>query len=231
MWALRVYKYLCTEFALRTLVEHRMKISVFSDMNDPFELAVVAMSNPKVHDNLIGLIKEENWGALCLSKDWNNPLLWSHYGDRHKGVCLGFETGANVEVLSLNYVETVQEVSTDCFERLAETRHLPGAQTPETRRKAVEPLIRVLSTKFKKWEYENEARLLASMEVEEAGLWFHPFDDDFKLCEVIAGARCPLGRATIEDAVKGYGYPIRIFKVRLAERAFEVVEDPNGFAS
>jgi hypothetical protein len=227
----RVYKYLCAKFALKTVVEQRMKISEFADMNDPFELSGVAFSNPRVYDNLICLANEQKWGALCLSKDWNNPLLWSHYADKHRGLCLGFETGPKVEVLNLTYVDTVQQLSTGGFERLAETRNLPGSQTPEARRKAKEPLIRVLSTKFKKWEYENEARLIVSMEVEEAGLWFQPFGDELRLCEVIAGTRCPLARATIEAAVKSYAEPIRVFKVRLADRAFEVVEDPNGFAS
>jgi len=35
--------------------------------------------------------------------------------------------------------------------------------------------------------------------------------------------------ARLEEAVKSYAEPPRIFKVRLADAAFEVVEDPNGF--
>ena len=28
---------------------------------------------------------------LCFSRNWDNLLLWSHYGDSHTGVCLGFD--------------------------------------------------------------------------------------------------------------------------------------------
>jgi hypothetical protein len=225
----RAYKYLCTKFALKTVVEHRMKVSEFADMNDPFELAGAAFSDPNVYESFVRLVNEE-WGALCLSKEWNNPLLWSHYADKHRGICLGFEIGSKVEVLDLNYVDTIQELSVDGFKKLTTTRHLPNTQTPNAKSEAKKPLMHLLRTKFKKWQYENEARLLVSKKVEEAGLWFHPFDDDLRLCEVIAGARFPLNRAMIEAAVKSYREPVRILKVRLADRAFEVVEDPNGFA-
>lgn len=68
---MRAYKYLCTKFARKTVVEHRMKISEFADMNDPFELAAVRFSDRTVYDSFVGLANE--WGALCLSKEWNNP--------------------------------------------------------------------------------------------------------------------------------------------------------------
>ena len=31
-----------------------------------------------------------DWVMLCLSKTYKNPLLWGHYADKGKGICLGF---------------------------------------------------------------------------------------------------------------------------------------------
>ncbi|NKK82626.1 DUF2971 domain-containing protein [Rhizobium leguminosarum bv. viciae] len=31
------------------------------------------------------------FGLLCMSTTWQEPLLWSHYADKHKGMCLGFD--------------------------------------------------------------------------------------------------------------------------------------------
>src|SRR5215216_5139997 len=31
------------------------------------------------------------FGVVCFSRNWNNPLLWAHYSDKHKGICLGFD--------------------------------------------------------------------------------------------------------------------------------------------
>jgi len=30
-------------------------------------------------------------GLLCFSRHWHNPVLWAHYADSHKGLCLGFD--------------------------------------------------------------------------------------------------------------------------------------------
>jgi hypothetical protein len=226
---MRAYKYLSCELALKTVVEHRIKVSEFADMNDPFELMAVKFSNRNVQDMFAEYIRDDV-GALCLSSEWNNGLLWSHYADKHRGLCLGFEISPKVEVLDLNYVKTVQEVSVEGFEKLAAVRRLPEAQTPEAREEAKKPLITLLRTKFEAWKYENEVRLLASKKVREAGLCFHPFDDEFKLCEVIAGARCAIPLAVLELWVASYPEPRpQIFKVRLADASFAVVADPNGF--
>ncbi len=226
----RVYKYLPFDSALKTIVGHKIKISEFADMNDPFELAGVVLSCRSVHKIIVNMAHEN--GALCMSHEWSNPLLWSHYADKLRGLCLGFEISPKVELLDLHYVDSVKEVSVEGFKKLAARRHLPGAQTPEAREAAKEPLMLPFHTKFKKWEYENEARILVTKELElkEGGLWFHRFDDDLKLCEVIVGARCSVPRTKLEDAVKNYAEQPRIFKVRLADASFELVEDPDGFA-
>ncbi len=224
---MRAYKYLPAEFALKTIAEHRIKISEFADMNDPLELWGVSFSDRSVQDIMVNLAREK-WGALCLSSEWNNPLLWSHYADKHRGFCLGFEIASEVEVLKIDYVEHRRDASVESFKSLAATRHLPGSQTQEARSKAKEPLMRMLGTKFKGWEYENEIRLLAPKEIIECGVYFHPFDETFKLSEVIAGARCCVRRTTIEDWLKGY-VGVRLVKARLAGSSFAIVEDPNGF--
>ncbi|SDT38809.1 Protein of unknown function [Mucilaginibacter mallensis] len=33
--------------------------------------------------------QDERYGVLSLSKKWDNILMWSHYGDFHKGFCIG----------------------------------------------------------------------------------------------------------------------------------------------
>ncbi|MEA3226776.1 MAG: DUF2971 domain-containing protein [Planctomycetota bacterium] len=33
----------------------------------------------------------ENAGVLSLSEKWSNILMWSHYADSHRGICIGFD--------------------------------------------------------------------------------------------------------------------------------------------
>ena len=106
----RVYKFLSAQFALRTVVEHRLKISEFADMNDPFELVGVKLSDPGFQQILTDIFSR--FGALCLTKSWNNPLLWSHYADKHKGLCLGFDLNGDVEARVPYYVKSRDRIST-----------------------------------------------------------------------------------------------------------------------
>jgi DUF2971 family protein len=34
-------------------------------------------------------------GVLYLAEDWNCPLMWSHYADRHRGLCIEYDTNIN----------------------------------------------------------------------------------------------------------------------------------------
>jgi hypothetical protein len=30
-------------------------------------------------------------GLLCFAGDWSEPVMWSHYAEKHTGICLGFD--------------------------------------------------------------------------------------------------------------------------------------------
>ena len=36
------------------------------------------------------LLKQYDRGVCCFSGTFGNPLLWSHYGDQHRGLCIGY---------------------------------------------------------------------------------------------------------------------------------------------
>ena len=62
-------------------------------MNDPFEFTGADLSNLEFREAMGGLkdYLNEKWGLLCFSKSWDNPVQWTHYTDKHKGLCLGFD--------------------------------------------------------------------------------------------------------------------------------------------
>lgn len=37
------------------------------------------------------LLKHYNRGVSCFSSDFKNLLMWSHYGDEHRGICIGYD--------------------------------------------------------------------------------------------------------------------------------------------
>lgn len=51
----------------------------------------------------------ESHGMLCFSEAWSDPLIWAHYSDKHKGLCLGFDIEDNDET-EVNYVDERQDL-------------------------------------------------------------------------------------------------------------------------
>src|SRR2546426_4361250 len=153
---MRVYKFLSSEFALKDIREHRIKISEIHDLNDPFELIPFDLSDPDFRRGIIKSRDEMNRrGVLSFSSKWNNPLLWSHYADKHKGICLGFDVVAADE--NTIYVEYANE-------RLPPPLKLDASFA-----------LNLLRTKFAGWEYEGEVRIFATRDTEENGYYYANF--------------------------------------------------------
>jgi hypothetical protein len=210
---MRVYKFLTSEYAMKDIWERRLKISEISDLNDPFELIPCDLSDPRRLYAVLGMRDEltRNRGLLCFSRSWTNPLLWAHYADKHRGICLGFDLSvADGTAREVDYVE----------------ERLPW-QEPATE----EFTLKLLWTKFAGWRYEDEVRAFMTREEPENQRYFIHFDDRLKLREIIVGHRCGVERGEISAAMASYLEPVPIIKARLSRTSFNVEEHPYGFMS
>ena len=160
---MRVYKFLNAKWGLEALEARRLKIARISDLNGPFELLGTNLSNQELRNAFVemkfGLNK--NRGLLCFSKSWRNPLLWSHYSDRHRGLCLGFDVPDKL-LMSVTYTR-VRNTSEKLFS---------NDQSVKERE-----MKRLLRTKFSHWRYENEVRCVVSLEDKDthSGIYFFDF--------------------------------------------------------
>jgi hypothetical protein len=62
-------------------------------LNDPFELMPYrryGLKERQPYNRIFNNISKK-WGLLCFSLGWSEPLIWSHYADKHKGIAIGFE--------------------------------------------------------------------------------------------------------------------------------------------
>jgi hypothetical protein len=217
----RVYHYLEAKWALDDIRRRRLKLSKIDDMNDPYEWACVRSSNER-SESLLKTTRKgiaEDLGVLCFSLSWSNILMWSHYGDRHKGICLGFEIPDNAKKYrKIKYMEKV--VCAPDLDSLSKIKQKPY-------------FAWLYWGKYKGWSYEKEIRVHADRQRaldEETGHYFVNFDEDLKLREVIAGARFPFSRKPIDDALEGHPNVI-IAKAATSEHKFELILDNDGFKS
>lgn len=214
---MRVYHFVSREYGMDDLRRRRLKIATISDLNDPFELLCTDLSHPDLrramHDIKAELAKQ--FGMLCFSKDWHNPVQWSHYADKHRGFCFAFDVPDNT-VVTVSYKRT----------RLAkEASELLRKKTTDE-----QTMLRLLSTKYHHWNYEKEVRAFLGLDEvdEDTGLYFAEFSDNLKLVGVIVGAMSTISRQELNSAIGETMTPLDIFKARLAFQSFRVVRQQEG---
>jgi hypothetical protein len=189
--------------------EKRLKISTLDDLNDPFELLPFGMTDKTKRQALRDARKEwgRKHGILCFSADWRDPVIWAHYSDKHRGLCLGFEIPDEAG-------RTIQYVG----DRLC---------LPE--RLKLDDATAWVYTKYQNWAYEQEIRCCTTLDEKVEGLYFMNFGDSLRLVRVIAGARCSLDENYILRALHPLS-DVELLKARPGFQRFEIVQQQRGFA-
>lgn len=213
---MRLY-YLCPpQFGISNLAMRRLKISRFSDLNDPFELLAVELTDSG-HRQVFRALKDElnkSKGLLCFAKTWSNPLMWGHYADRHTGIALGFDVQDDL-AKQVIYANRLQKIQFD------QSTGKPSI--------TYESMERLLRTKFFDWKYEDEYRVWAQLDrsTEESGLYFFNLNEQIRLREVVLGQRCTLPIDRVRDLVSSYPEHVDVHKARIAFGSFRVVKDTS----
>ena len=214
---MRVYHLLSAESGLSDIALRRIRISRFADLNDPFELLAAHLGEKPFR------VAVRNWrtemnathGLLCFSKNWESPVLWSHYAAKHRGMCLGFEVQDDL-------AQEVQYIK----DRLP-IRFKPNDVTKRLDESFVREL---LASKYEHWKYEEEVRVFLSLDPStvESGSYFYPFSDRLQLIEVILGPLCELPVTEVRELVRGTYGRVSVAKARLAFKWFKVVYDERS---
>ena len=215
---MRVYHLLSAKHGLDDLEQRRLKVAEFRDLNDPFELFSVKLSDRAARRRFVAWRQKAlaEYGVLCFSTSWKSPVLWSHYADKHKGLCLGFDVPDDL-LLPVTYLKTRTPFG-DLLQSASGTNSQPSP---------------IFYTKFDHWQYEDELRRLVRLDeaVKQGGLYFWPFGRDLELMEVVAGSRCSVEKHQLEQALNDHDREVTLAKARLGFRSFEVVTQQRGFTN
>ena len=210
---MRAYHLTSEKYALESIQRERLKLSLLADMNDPFELMALEARAPKDRAFFKQLKSEmhETVGVLCFSKKWRNPVLWSHYADKHRGICLGFDI-PDEHVLEVDYRTTRLKAE------------LEDEDTPPGGKHVA---IRLITTKFSHWKYENEVRLIYRLDdvKKEEDKYFAPYFPWLELREIVLGPRSELRVEDVRNATAKRHPDAQVFRSRLAFRSYSVVRD------
>lgn len=136
------------------------------------------------HDSwLISQFKRRlsQFGVSCFSQDWNVPLMWSHYGDSHKGICVEYTIKPQYfqylnRKLSQYHVTYATQLPVMCISELLFCPH--------------QVFPNFLATKHADWAYEKEWRIV-SHEVKNS---FIPMPTGMEISALIVGLDFDMNR-------------------------------------
>lgn len=213
---MRVYHFIDNSYGMDDLKKLHLKVSILSDLNDPFELFGIDLTNQELRNKIYkakGELSKEI-GLLCFSRDWHNPVLWSHYANKHQGICLGFDI-PDTNLKKVTYSDSRKRLLSKTEQSLRENRFDSMY------------LQELLLTKYAHWRYEDEMRWLVNLRdtIMLQNMSFVNFNDDLKLSQIIVGAESKFTRSEIYAEIQDLD--VEVFKARLAFKTFRVVKLMN----
>lgn len=158
-------------------------------------------------------------GVLSLTESCEEPLLWAHYADGHRGYCVELDLNDQWEVLE-------RETLLPLRVRYASARPVVGTRTllRALSGEAKLPLFEWLTAKDIRWQYEREWRLVG-----ETGALCRPVPSHC-VRAVILGACCsPEAESTLRRWCAKRESPVKIRRALAAPDTFDLsIVDADG---
>lgn len=209
---MKLYHFLPEKWALKALESQTIKLSRYDDLNDPFELLAMSLSD-KVSRSVLQESKKkinERLRILCLSKSWKSPLLWGHYADKHRGIALEIEVPSS-SAHRITYERDRKSIDTDALLSRKDDS-------------AKQEMFKLYTTKYSQWSYEEEYRVQFIKEefYTKGGLDFVCFNNELAITGLVLGPLNKTLKAKIHKCIPA-GQEITITTTRIAFQSFNVV--------
>jgi hypothetical protein len=219
--ALTLYHFMDAQFLLGMILNKRIKLSTFKNLNDPYEslpimrdgniYAPVVLVRHHIHNML------KNTGLLSLSKNIQSSAMWGIYASRHKGVALKFQFDKNQ--------------SSTLFKVVYDDKRVEFPNNDD--RPSDELLKRLLETKARCWRYEAEYRWVFPMNkgktpvyCDTNGLIYCSIPKELK--GIILGVDCDLIEGVVVNALTGVGLAdVSVTRAKLSNDSFNIIIDPT----
>lgn len=151
------------------------------------------------------LLRQYDKGVVSMSERWDSPLMWSHYGDQHHGICIGYSIPAD----ATENVRKVRYGGGRVVEASLVALMLDGDAEAQ---KQVDDLV--LLRKAEDWSYECEWRLIGKRGSQDSPL---------ELEDITFGIRCDVAvKFAVVQALAGRQRPISFFEMHEDDGTFNL---------
>lgn len=132
------------EYCLKNIISGKIFLNNPKNFNDPFDCPVFRGNNYRKNPSFSHVIDKVR--ITCFSKTKDSILLWSHYADSHKGICIGYRINEKYIINNnLHFGEIIYQEQNLIKKSINEFKGL---------------LNDTFFIKNKVWKYENECRLI-----------------------------------------------------------------------
>lgn len=149
----------------------------------------------------------KNKGVLSLAEQWDSPLMWSHYADEHKGICIEYDISSSIR-------GAPQKVDYEGARGISTSTLIDWVlNDSESAKREIEN--KYFYTKANQWKYEYEWRYVNDSQ----GSVFAPFN----ITGIYFGMRCNL--AVISSIVKlmnGSKSNLKFYNTRVKQNSFDL---------
>ena len=153
-----------------------------------------------------------------LTKDNLNMLMWSHYADKHEGICVEYEFEDENGLLDVVYSD-----DTNTFDLYTVLIYIIPAQyfgvktTNEMEQECLDVCYLPFLRKTKEWSYEHEVRMIFNLNnnskiINKNGIWFYP---NAKVKSIYLGCKVTKeNRDLIENKCKILNIPVHHISIK-----------------
>lgn len=151
------------------------------------------------------LLQQYDKGLLSLAKRYDCPLMWSHYGDQHRGLCFGYSVpdASRSHLHRMNYGGRRVVLASQVAAML---------EGDEAARRSVDEAV--LLRKARDWQYEKEWRLLGPRGTHDSPL---------ELVQVLFGTRCEGAvKHAVSKALEGRAGKVKLYEMHEVRGTFKL---------
>ena len=139
-------------------------LKIYSEKNPSFKKEMEenkkVFSN-KIKDSVDGI--KESLLVSCFSTNKDSILMWSHYADKHKGLCIEFEVD-NDNFKKVKYSKKRSQIDLKAITAVVLGYDFIGETVGKENKALMNRLTKLLLTKSRDWEYEEEVRTIHSID-------------------------------------------------------------------
>ena len=133
---------------IKSILNEQLWLSHTNSFNDPVDPSIKQFKKYKEDYNyLLDSIK-----VGCLTTKNDNTLMWSHYADKHRGICIEYDIGKINEKYNLIINKVNYNIPIITNKSIADNEILEIDN--------INRLIELFSLKSNEWKYEKEYRIL-----------------------------------------------------------------------